>query len=145
LSLALLGADATQKITAHQRFGCVERGLFSGPRRVGVVGVDVVLNQVSQPGTSSKRRRLARLDVVPDGDDQFARLCERSTLPMLGRVDPYSDLVLTTVEMAQFLAELDTELGDARGAGEQELLQAIRALAERCATGTDLELHFEGD
>jgi hypothetical protein len=40
-----------------------------------------------------------------DGDDLFARLCERSTLPTLGR----------------------------------------RALAERCATGTGLELHFEGD
>lgn len=109
------------------------------------MGVDVILNQVSQPGTSPKRRRLTQLDVVPDGDDLFARLCERSTLPMLSRVDPYSDLVLTAAEMPQFLAELATELGQARGTRERELLGAVRALAERCAGGDGLELLLVGD
>jgi hypothetical protein len=108
------------------------------------MGVDVVLNQVSQPGTSPKRRRLTQLDVVPDGDDLFVRLCARSTLPMLSRVDPYADLVLTAAEMPQLLAELDTELGQAAPA-ERELLTAVRALAERCAAGPGLELHLQGD
>ncbi|MDX6262804.1 MAG: hypothetical protein QOH84_4492 [Kribbellaceae bacterium] len=108
------------------------------------MGVDVVLNQVSQPGTSPKRRRLTQLDVVPDSDDLFARLCERSTLPMLSRVDPYADLELTAAEMPQFLAELDTELGQASPA-ERELLVAVRALAARCAAGTGLEIHLQGD
>ena len=73
------------------------------------MGVDVVLTQVSQPGTSSKRRRLTQVDVVPDGDDVFARICVRSQLPMLSRVDPYGDLVLTTSEMPQLLAEVNEE------------------------------------
>jgi hypothetical protein len=108
------------------------------------MGVDVVLNQVSQPGSSPKRRRLTQLDVVPDGDDLFARLCERSRLPMLSRVDPYSDLVLTAAEMPQLLAELDSELGQAPPV-ERELLLAVRALAQRCAAETGLELHLQGD
>jgi hypothetical protein len=47
------------------------------------MGVDVVLKQVSQPGTSPKRRRLTQVDVVLDGSDLFARICESSDLPLL--------------------------------------------------------------
>lgn len=73
------------------------------------MGVDVVLTQVSQPGTSPKRRRLTQLDVVPDPADVFATICQRSTLPLLRRVDPYRDLILTSAEMPQFLDEVQTE------------------------------------
>jgi hypothetical protein len=109
------------------------------------MGVDVVLTQVSQPGTSSKRRRLTQVNVVPDGDDVFARICVRSQLPMLSRVDPYGDLVLTTSEMPQLLAEVNEELGLATTAPERELLAAVRRMAERCAADTSTELHLEGD
>ena len=109
------------------------------------MGVDVVLKRVNQAGTSPKRRRLAQVDVVLDGDDLFDRLCRRSTLPMLSRVDPYSDLVLTPGEMPQLLAELTTELGQARSIRERSLILGVRALAERCATDAALELHLEGD
>ena len=109
------------------------------------MGVDVVLKEVSQPGTSSKRRRLTQLDVVPDGDDVFARICARSKLPMLSRVDPYGDVVLTAAEMPQFIAEVNEELGIAGTLPELEFLASARRLAERCAAGASTELHLEGD
>src|SRR5690349_4232711 len=70
-----------------------------------VVGVDVVLNAVDQPGTSPRRRRLTQLDAVPDSRDVFAGICGRSKLPMLRRVDPYGDLILTPSDMHQFMEE----------------------------------------
>jgi hypothetical protein len=108
------------------------------------MGVDVVLKQVSQPGTSPKRRRLTQVDAVLDGSDLFARICDRSTLPMLSRVDPYGDLVLTAAELPQFIAEVDAERSRATGS-ERELLTDIRRLAERCASEASMELHLEGD
>jgi hypothetical protein len=69
------------------------------------MGVDVVLMRVSQAGTSSRRRRLSQLDVVADPDEVFVRICVRSSLPMLRRVDPYGDLVLTAVEMLREVGE----------------------------------------
>ena len=86
------------------------------------MGVDVVLKQVSQPGTSPKRRRLTQVDVVPDGDDVFARICARSKLPMLSRVDPYGDVILTAAEMPQFIAEVNEELGIAGTPSELDFL-----------------------
>ncbi len=109
------------------------------------MGVDVVLKQVSQPGTSSKRRRLTQVDAVPDGDDVFAAICVRSQLPMLSRVDPYGDLILTTAEMPQLIAEVTEELGIASTPPERELLAGVRRMAERCAAETSSELHLEGD
>ncbi|WP_327634444.1 hypothetical protein OHB24_31245 [Kribbella sp. NBC_00482] len=88
---------------------------------------------------------MTQLDVVPDSDDVFVRLCARSSLPMLGRVDPYGDLVLTAVEMPQFVAELDQELAGPLTVAEREVLSAVRRLAERCATNRSTELHLEGD
>ncbi|TCC04955.1 hypothetical protein [Kribbella soli] len=109
------------------------------------MGVDVVLNEVSQQGTSSRRRRLTQLDVVPDPDEVFVRVCARSSLPLLGRVDPYGDLVLTAVEMPQFVAELDQELAGTVTSAEREVLSAVRRLAERCATDACTELQLVGD
>jgi hypothetical protein len=109
------------------------------------MGVDVVLNEVSQPGTSSRRRRLTQLDVVPDPDEVFVRVCVRSSLPMLRRVDPYGDLVLTAVEMPQLVAELEQELAGSTTISEREVMSAVRRLAERCAAQPSTELHLEGD
>jgi hypothetical protein len=109
------------------------------------MGVDVVLKQVSQPGTSPKRRRLTQVDVVPDGDDVFALICARSKLPMLSRVDPYGDLILTAAEMPQFIAEVTEELGLAGAPSELEFLASARRLAEQCASEPSTELHLEGD
>ncbi|MEV4264479.1 hypothetical protein [Kribbella sp. NPDC049584] len=109
------------------------------------MGVDVVLNVVDQPGTSSRRRRLTQLDVVPDSRDVFARICGRSKLPMLRRVDPYGDLILTTAEAPQFLEELEAELELATGDEERSLLTAVHKLAERCLMDPSTELQLQGD
>lgn len=109
------------------------------------MGVDVVLNEVSQPGTSSRRRWVTQVDVVPGPGEVFVRVCARSSLPMLGRVDPYGDLVLTSVEMPQFVAELEQELAVSVMVAEREVLSAVRWLAERCAADSSTELHLLGD
>ena len=109
------------------------------------MGVDVVLNAVDQPGTSSRRRRLTQLDVVPDTRDLFARICGRSKLPMLRRVDPYGDLILSSSEVPQFLEELKAELELTTGDEERSLLTAVSKLAERCLTDPSTELHLQGD
>ncbi|GHJ35480.1 hypothetical protein [Streptomyces sp. TS71-3] len=110
------------------------------------MGVDVVLKQVNQPGTSPKRRRLTQVDAVLDGSDLFARICENSDLPELNRVDPYGTLILTGQDMPQFIFEVDTVRRTwTQGAPERDLLDAIRRLAERCAEDVSLELHLEGD
>ncbi|GAA2811307.1 hypothetical protein [Kribbella solani] len=109
------------------------------------MGVDVVLKQVSRPGTSSKRRRLTQLDIVPDTDDVFARICERSKLPMLSRVDPYGDLILTAAEMPQLLEEVETERKLTTDDQERVLLAAVHHLGERCSTEPYTELHLQGD
>lgn len=109
------------------------------------MGVDVVLTQVSQPGTSPKRRRLTQLDAVPDPADVFATICQRSTLPLLRRVDPYRDLILTSAEMPQFLDEVQTERALATTDEERTLLTAVQHLAERCSTDPSAELHLQGD
>ncbi|MFC6157075.1 hypothetical protein [Kribbella jiaozuonensis] len=109
------------------------------------MGVDVALTQVIQPGTSGKRRQLTQLDVVPDPADVFPGICQRSNLPMLRRVDPYRDLILTAAEMPQLLAELQTERTLATTDEERTLLTAVHHLAERCATDPPTELHLQGD
>ncbi|GAA1554933.1 hypothetical protein GCM10009804_09770 [Kribbella hippodromi] len=109
------------------------------------MGVDVVLKQVSRPGTSSRRRRLAQLDIVPDTDDVLARICERSKLPMLRRVDPYDDLILTAAEMPQFLDEVETERKLTTDDQERALLAAVHHLGEHCSTQPCTELHLESD
>jgi hypothetical protein len=109
------------------------------------MGVDLVLMRVSQAGTSSRRRRLSQLDVVADPDEVFVRICVRSSLPMLRRVDPYGDLVLTAVEMPQLVAELDQELAGTITIAERDMLSAVRRLAGRCATDPSTELHLTGD
>ena len=64
---------------------------------------------------------------------------------MLSRVDPYGDLILTAVEMLQFIAEVNEELGIASTDPEREVLAGVRRLAERCAAEMSTELDLEGD
>ncbi|MEU4390244.1 hypothetical protein [Kribbella sp. NPDC023855] len=108
------------------------------------MGVDVVLKRVGRAGTSPKKRRLTQLDVVLDEADVFAGVCAGSGLPMLSRVDPYGDLVLTGEEMPQFIAEVEVEWGRA-AEPQRGVLAEVRRLAEWCAAEPSTELHLEGD
>lgn len=109
------------------------------------MGVDVVLAEVSQLRTSSKRRRVTSLEVLSDRYEAFVRICARSSLPMLRRVNPYGDLILTPAEVPQFIAEIDEELVAADAAPEREFLNSARRLALRCAGDPSTELHLVGD
>ncbi|GAA5035720.1 hypothetical protein [Streptomyces siamensis] len=109
------------------------------------MGVDVVLMQVTHRGTSSKKRRLTTVAFVQDGADLFSGLCVNSRLPMLNRVDPYRTQILTSVDMPQFISEVDATRDLVKGQRERDILQKIRELAERCAEAASLELHLEGD
>ncbi|MEW2347418.1 hypothetical protein AB0904_07085 [Streptomyces sp. NPDC006684] len=109
------------------------------------MGVDVMLMQVAQRGTSPKKRRLTTVDVVQDGADLFSTMCTNSKLPMLARVDPYRTRILASADMPQFLSELDATRDLVTGQGELDILEKIRGLAERCTEAAGLELHLEGD
>ncbi|MEU6840534.1 hypothetical protein ABZ930_01505 [Streptomyces sp. NPDC046716] len=109
------------------------------------MGVDVVLVEVEQRGTSSKKRRLTSVASVQDRGDLFSALCATSSLPMLNRVDPYRSQILTSVEMPQFLSEIDVTRDLVKEQRERDVLEKVRELAERCAEATTLELHLEGD
>ncbi|MEV6881343.1 hypothetical protein [Streptomyces sp. NPDC051135] len=109
------------------------------------VGVDVMLMQVAQGGSSPKSRRLTTVDFAQDGADLFSDLCVNSRLPMLNRVDPYRTRILTSADMPQFISEIDATCDLTAEKAERDILQKIRGLAERCAAAACFELHLVGD
>ncbi|MCX5186682.1 hypothetical protein [Streptomyces sp. NBC_00268] len=109
------------------------------------MGVDVILMQINQKGTSPKRRQMEVLGIVPDGSDSFARMCAESETPMLQRVDPYGSLVLTAQQMEQFVQEAGLLRGRTASTPNISQLEQIKILAERCMGDSSLELHLEGD
>ncbi len=108
------------------------------------MGVDVTLVRVVQQGTSPRRRSTTSVDVVPDDGEVLARLLPTIGLPMLARVDPYGDVVLSGSEMEQLLDELHI-LMDRSSPPDVVVLGAVVALAERCRRELGSELRFEGD
>ncbi|MEV5610922.1 hypothetical protein [Streptomyces sp. NPDC052225] len=109
------------------------------------MGVHVSLVHVTQIGTSRKGRRTRYLATVGGSGDTFADLCARSTLPLLSRVDPYNSQILTRHDMPQFVSELEATRARTSDGGVVALLDDLLALAERCATEVDLEVHLDGD
>lgn len=75
------------------------------------MGVDVVLMTVSRAGTGPRRRKATPAGAsLTDSGDVLVRLVDRvrgcGKTPMLERIDPYGDLILTPIEMPQLLEEL---------------------------------------
>jgi hypothetical protein len=112
------------------------------------VGIDVVLMRREQHGTSPKRaKRVGVESVSGHGDavqDVLGRVWDSGKAPLLDRIDPVSDVVLTWDDMSQLLAELDVlrQLTD----GDQRLIvDRIIGLAERCESDSTLEIWFQGD
>ncbi|WP_264030335.1 hypothetical protein [Cellulosimicrobium sp. SH8] len=108
------------------------------------MGVDVTLALVVQEGTSPRRRSTSSVAVVPDDGDALARVLPTSGLPMLARVDPYRDVVLSSSEMEQRLDELRV-LVSRSARSDVAVLDRVVALAERCRRDPRTELRFEGD
>ncbi|MNW64898.1 hypothetical protein D3C74_432260 [compost metagenome] len=63
---------------------------------------------------------------------------------MLAKIDPYGDLVLTSSEVDQLVAELRSVDGAASGAAAR-IVDEVVGLAERCAVDATTELHLIGD
>lgn len=108
------------------------------------MGVDVVLVQVSREGSGPKRRRLRQAAVVGDGDDFFARKCQESGMPMLSRVDPYKDLILSSAEMDQFIGEVGALISGTDASGRDRICRILE-LARQCQNDPNSELHLQGD
>jgi hypothetical protein len=108
------------------------------------MGIDVALMEVSQQGTSPRRRRVRQRAVVIDRDDFFVSICRGSGKPMLSRADPYGDLVLTQSEMDQFIAEIKSLISES-GVLNVDRLRQIVDLASKCRDDPNSELHLQGD
>ncbi|GAA2188098.1 hypothetical protein [Micromonospora lupini] len=113
------------------------------------MGVDVELIRVEQQATNARRQRDSQVTTVGDVLFRFASVLERvqhhGRTPMLERIDPYGVLELSSVEMPQFLSELDVLVEQAESAGEEKVLAAVRRLAETCRDDEALCLRFIGD
>jgi hypothetical protein len=114
------------------------------------MGVDVVLMKVSRAGTSPRRRRVMPVGAsLTDSGDVLVRLVDRlrgrGKAPMLERIGPYGDMVLTPVEMPQLLEELARVRGLAVTDAEREVLTRLEQLATRCRDDDATEVHFQGD
>jgi hypothetical protein len=108
------------------------------------MGIDVALMEVSQQGTSPRRRRLRQRAVVIDRDDFFATICRGSGKPMLSRADPYGDLVLTQSEMDQFIGEVKSLISGLDLSNVDRLRQIVE-LASKCRDNPNTELYLQGD
>ena len=108
------------------------------------MGVDVALMQVAQRGSSSRHRRLSVLAVVADDADLLARAFTRSRTPMLSRIGPNRDLILTPAEMEQFTAEVEILIPTTDENCAVRLRQVLE-LARQCRATPATELHFQGD
>lgn len=108
------------------------------------MGLDVVLMQVTQRGTSPRRGRRLPLAMVADEGDLLGRAFPASGKPMLVRADPYQDLILSPAEMEQFIEEAESLIAGADEACASRLRQVLD-LARRCRDDPDTELHLQGD
>jgi hypothetical protein len=114
------------------------------------MGVDVVLMKESRAGTSPRRRKVTPIGAwLTDSRGVLVRLVDRvrgyGQAPMLERIDPYGDLILTPVEMPQLLEELAQVRGLAVTDAEREVLTRLEQVAIRCRDDDATEVHFQGD
>jgi hypothetical protein len=110
----------------------------------GLVGVDVALVEVSGLGASPRRRKIRPLAAVPDSDDILACSFSEAKSPMLRRIDPYKDLILTSSEMVELIIELDLLLAFSTLEASGRIRQVME-LASWCRDAPRTELHFQGD
>ncbi|GAA3227229.1 hypothetical protein ACFP63_13590 [Oerskovia jenensis] len=106
--------------------------------------LDILLVAVSQRGTSPRHRTRTTLAAACDDDGELVRWCASSGRPMLAKIDPYGDLVLTSSEMEQLIDELRPSDAGPHGAACRIIDETLE-LASRCAADPTTELWFAGD
>ncbi len=82
-----------------------------------------------------------------DAAGDFDRLIPATdaNFPLLGRVDTYGDVELTSEEMPELIAEIDRVLPEAQPGPETNGLVRLRVLAVLCADIPGSSLLFAGD
>ncbi|MEH1100357.1 hypothetical protein [Micromonospora sp. CPCC 205561] len=111
------------------------------------MGVDVVLYRAVASGSGG--RRVVPAEVLPDPDEVLLGLVGRvrgtGRTPLLDRVDPVGELVVSAGQAPQLLAELRCLAEVARSTPEMTHVRRLDRLARRCRQDREMEIRFEGD
>lgn len=113
------------------------------------MGVDAVLYRLVRAGPARRRPSYVASEVVADPQDVLLDLLKRvrggGRTPLLDRVDPLGELVVSPGSASQLLAELRCLAEVARAPAEVEHIRRLALLARRCLNTRDVEIRFEGD
>jgi hypothetical protein len=87
------------------------------------------------------------LATVADPQNHLHRLFQRSfeEEPLLVEIDWYGDTVFNRVQMPRFLSQWQALAGNSQSPNQKQIVEEIRALAERCEGEVHLYLKFIGD
>jgi hypothetical protein len=80
-----------------------------------------------------------------DAAGDFDELVGASDLPILGTLDPYGDVTLGAMMMAELIADVDQALQRSRPGPQLRGLRRLRVMAEMVQTDASLTLHAVGD
>ncbi|RZU73977.1 hypothetical protein EV384_2412 [Micromonospora kangleipakensis] len=113
------------------------------------MGVDAVLYRLVRAGPGRGRPSYIAAGVVADPDDVLLDLLKRvrglGRTPLLDRIDPLGELVVSVEAAPQLLAELRCLAEEARASAEVDQVRRLAHLTRRCLNGREVEIRFEGD
>jgi hypothetical protein len=116
---------------------------------VEIMGIDVVLVEYSQRGTSPRRRSATTVKVVGDPDSVFANILDRvkprGQTPLVDRIYPYGTRELAYSDMPQFISELEGIDHSSLSEPERLVLAQVLSLAAECLPQPGFGLRLEGD
>ncbi|TDC79450.1 hypothetical protein E1193_19090 [Micromonospora sp. KC606] len=112
------------------------------------MGLDVVLYRLVRSGPGRPPSPVAT-QLVADPDDLLLDLLTRGrgggATPLLDRIDPLGELVVSAERALQLLTELDRLAEVARTREETDRVRQVVTIVRRCVRERDLEIRFEAD
>jgi hypothetical protein len=113
------------------------------------VGVNIELRKrLPQARKGGSKGQLVELITDDEGHlvDLLLQVRGGGRTPILDRIDPYGDLVVSGADISRLIAELPALVAAARSEGEKGLLTAFERVARQCAApSAEYRLHFSGD
>jgi hypothetical protein len=87
------------------------------------------------------------LATVVDPQNYLHRLFERSLKeePLLPEIDCYGDTVFNRLQMPRVLSQWQALARNSQSPDEKQIVEEVRALAERCEGAVHFHLRFIGD
>ena len=87
------------------------------------------------------------IEAISDPRNVLHRVLERAMpdQPRLAEIDWYGDTIFNRLQMTRFLSEWQSAAKHCESAEEKELVNRVKALAQRCEDGVHLYLKFIGD